>query len=421
MRKELFVLMLVFLILPIVSAINLDLKDNYKPGETIIFSIEANFLTPLTQDNIYFYSNSVQVPLVSDITQINNKYYVYALLPAVEKNYTFAAKNLHYFENGFEKTGSIEKNFSVSGNITDFSVKPGFIVVKNYFSLSVESKNSALVVIAKFLNSTQSINVPAGQERTIYFLNTASNLTFTEISLSALNTNYKIPAALLSSSNISTPAENASLQESFEFSKDEYNFSVNSNKEDIFLIYLQNTGRNTSININFSQELEDILEISPTEFDIKSGERKRLEITIKTSQEGRLRGIINAYSENYSALSYLIINSLEENASLPARENNTFDETCTFKGGNKCGSGEECSEKTINASDGECCLASCNQKKSYTSIIIGIILILACGAGIFFMYKRAKAKQNPGEILKQNEEKFEDRMSGEVRGSLSKS
>ncbi|MBM3233531.1 hypothetical protein FJZ19_00380 [Candidatus Pacearchaeota archaeon] len=414
------VLLIFLLLLPIASAVNLDIKENYKPGETMIFSMEANFLSPVTQENIYFYSNNVQIPLVSDITQINDKYYIYALLPALERNYTFTAKNLHYFENGFEKTGSIEKNFSVSGNITDFSVKPGFIVAKNNFSMSVESKSQSLVVVAKFLNSTQSINVPAGQERTIYFTKTANNLMFTEISLSALNTQYKIPAAILSSFNDSAPV-NISLQESFEFSKYEYNFSVNKNKEDIFSIYLKNTGKNTSITINFSDELEDVMKISPVEFDVKSGERKRIEITIKSSQEGRLRGIINAYSEDYSALSYIIINSLEENAALPARENETFEETCAFKGGEKCGSGEKCSEKTVNASDGDCCLATCKEKQNYTSIIIGIILILAVGAGIFFMYKRAKAKQNPADILKKQEEKFEERMSGEVRDSLSKS
>lgn len=231
------VILLIILIIPLilainVSAINLNMKENIKPGETLQAEIEGNFLSPLTQDDVYFYSDRLQIPLIFDIARIQDKYYIYALLPVAEKNYTLLIKQAHFFENGLEQTQDIQKSFSVEGNITDFSVTPGFIIASENFSITVESKNKALNIEAKFLTKSQNIQVPAGQKRKIYFsIDKIENFTLTNIEISALSTKYNVPSAIIPLSKINETKKNITEEKKFRFSNSEFNFSVNEDVE----------------------------------------------------------------------------------------------------------------------------------------------------------------------------------------------
>lgn len=423
MKKSLLFIFL--LVLPLVSAIDINLKQNYSPGETLVFSIAGNFLSPISLEDIYFYSDREQMPLISDMGRIQDKYYVYALLPLTERNYTFVIKNAHYFENGVEKTEDIERNFSVSGDVIDYSVSPGFVIAKSDFSISVESKNKPLSLSAKFLDQTQTANVPIGQKKKISFsISKVKTFSVADISLSALGTSYTIPVAIIPAANASQYTSNYTETERFRFSKSTYNFSVNKNKEKRFAIYLENLGNEVkNIRIDFSDDLSSILSVTPLEIDsIKEYDSNKIELAIETSSKGRYRGEITASSENYSAKCFLTINSFDEDITLPVQNTTPEPEKCAFLDGVVCSSGESCDGKIVDASDGECCIGLCQEKKSYTGTIIGILLVVAVAAGLFFLYKRLKkAKKSPEDILAKKQSDFESRMSGEVKGSLSKS
>lgn len=428
MKKELTILMLLLFLLPLVSAVNLNLKSSFQPGETLLGTLEGNFLFQLNQENFYFYSDREQIPLIFDVAKIQNKYYFYALLPAEERNYTLLIKNVKYFENAKEMTGNFEKNFTVLGNVSDFSVYPGFLIIRNESFLTLESLNQPLIVSAKFLNSSQSVQVPIADKKKVYFSASEKNFTLTEIELSSPATKYLIPAAIISSAVSSEYESNVAETEKFRFNKEEYNFSVYEKNKTFFSIYLQNLGDKIikNITLTYSDTLEGTIELSPDEIsELKESESQKITLLIDAKIYKIFKGKISASAENYSAESLLIINAIEQGKPLPIEDKIppvTGKESCTDLQGELCLDTQECSETSKDTIEGLCCISgTCQEKTSYWGIIIGIILLIAVGIGLYFLYQRSKkAKISSEDILKKQEKKFEER-NLEVRGNLSRS
>ncbi len=408
--KKRVIFFLLLLTLPSASAIILNLNENYQPGETLIGSIEGNFLTPLTTDNFYFYSERVQIPVIFDVTRIRDKYYFYAVLPVNERNYSLILRNLHYFENNLEQTSDLEKNFAVSGNVTDFSVSPGVLVIRNESILTVESKNRAISVSAKFLNSTQNLAVPAGQKRKITFSSAGiSEFKFTEIEVSALNTKYLVPAAIIPPALL-PEQQNVTETVKLRFLLSNYSFSVYEKESTKFKLELVNTGDKPAkkIKLSYSDNLKGVIALNPAEIESLETDLKRIEIIINAPEVKILKGTIFANFENYSAQTSLTINSQSRTKPLPT----VTEKSCTEMNGTICLENEKCAGILQDSLEGKCCIGTCEKKKSYTGPAIGIILLLIIIAIIYFLYKKSrKGKMTPEELLKQKQEKFEQRVS----------
>jgi len=425
MKKELIFIGIMLLILPMVSAVNINLNDNYKPGETLIGTIEGNFLNQLKLDDFYFYSDRSQIPLVFDSARIQDKYYFYALLPVVERNYTLIIRNAHYYENGREIISDLEKSFTVSGNVADFSVYPGFLIMKNQSHITLESLNQPLSVSVNFLDSIQDVNVPIAQKKKVKLeARGIETFTLAEIEISALDTKYLVPVAILSSSE----KENINLSDAikFRFSKSEYNTSVYEKETASMKIYLQNLGNIPldNINIILSDTLKDIVDLSDYKIDsLGESESKEIILSITPATYKTYFGIIAASSGNYSAETYLTINSIQTGQPLPDIPDSTDRQaSCYDLQGGFCLEAQQCSGEIVDSIEGECCVGSCIQATSYTSTIIGIVLILIVAAGLYFLYKRYK-KAKPGEEdgLKRAREKYAERISPkEVSGNLTR-
>ena len=427
MKKVLLLILLLFI--PLVSAVNINLKSNFLPGETLLATIEGNFLSPITPDNIYFYSDREYLPITFDIAQIQEKYYLYALLPIKERNYTLIIKDAHYFENAQEQIRDLEKNFSVSGNITDFSVYPGFIITRGNFTISIESKNSPLDLSTVILNQSQVVHIPIGQSKKIDFSVQVSNFTLTTLSLFSAGTRYEIPTAILSGNKtqyLGNTTINITEASKFSFSRSEYNFSVNKGKSQVFSVYLKNLGEKPieDIKLELSTTLKQVASLSPSELDLNESNQKEIRLEITTDSIGTVIGRIKAESGNLSTSSEIIITSLSEETPLPTPTPSQEKEPCIYYGGTPCSSNQACTGQQIESSDSpSCCIGTCTAKKSYTGLVIGIILLLAVGIGLFFLYKKSKAKKaSSKEIIEQKTNAFEKRFSGtEVRGDLARS
>lgn len=421
------VFLILFLFLPLVSAANINLKENFQPGETLLASIEGNFLSPITQDNIYFYSDREYLPITFDISQVGEKYYLYALLPAKERNYTLIIKDAHFFESGSEQVRDIEKNFSVSGNITDFSIYPGFIITRGNFSVTIESKISQLDLSAIILNQSKIIHIPIGESKKIEFSIKVSNFTFTNLSVFAADTKYNIPIAILSG-NIQYSGNktiNISEASKFSFSRSEYNLTVNKNEKQVFSIYLKNLG-DTDINnikLELSTSLKNIASLSKTEINLNTSEQQEISLTVQSDSAELVLGKIHAEANNLSTSSDIIINSIEEENPNPTTPPAEDKKPCIYYAGLICSSNQNCNGQLIDASDSSsCCIGACEKKKSYTGMIAGILLLILVAAGLFLLYKKSKAKKpSSKEIIDQKSSAFEKRFAGESKGNLTKS
>ena len=122
--KKLAFLFIILLLLPIISAVKFDMKNEFSQGETLMAKVSGNFLIPLQKDNVFFYRDHVRIPIEYDIKKIDEDYYIYALLLGKEpKNYSIALENIRYMKGGEISEENIIQNFTINNQTADFSIK----------------------------------------------------------------------------------------------------------------------------------------------------------------------------------------------------------------------------------------------------------------------------------------------------------
>jgi hypothetical protein len=138
-KKSLLILVILFL-LPIISAVEFDMKTEFDQGETLLARVSGNFLEPILKENIFFYRGHVRIPIDYGVAKINDEFYIYALLSGkTQNNYSIEIKDVMYMKGAEISEEDIIKEFSITNNIADFSVAPGFIVTKEDFFIEVQN------------------------------------------------------------------------------------------------------------------------------------------------------------------------------------------------------------------------------------------------------------------------------------------
>ena len=59
MKKVLIIFLALFLF-PIISAVEIEMKDNFDQGETLIAKISGNFYEAISEENVIFYRGHVR-------------------------------------------------------------------------------------------------------------------------------------------------------------------------------------------------------------------------------------------------------------------------------------------------------------------------------------------------------------------------
>ncbi len=428
MKKE-SVLLLIFafaiLILPAVLAIETTLKQEYQPGETLIAEISGNFIDSLEPENFLFYSGRAFIPMIYDVSKIQDKYYVYALLPDNERNYALIIKDAHYLEEGMEKSEDLQFNFSVSGNISLFSVNPGFIITNKDFNIKLESKVKSIVLKSEFLNSTKELSISAGQEKTLSFsVADIKEFTITNLALSAESQTYIIPVAVFKSGG---EKENLTLAKEFRLSKSLIDVTILKGQEFPIELIISNTGQEDIEDVSIESNIKE-LTVKPEEIDIlEAGKSEELSLTIKSGKIGEINGTLKASSANYTFEIPVFITITENKTEFLSAINTSSliiqTGDCDALNGKICADEEECTGEKKLVLEGICCIGTCQKKKTGASnwIWIIVIIIILAGAG-FFIYRRIKfRRKTTKEIFESKSKSYEERFKPkEVRGSLTR-
>lgn len=397
-------------------------KDTYSPLETLQAEITGNFVT-LSNENINIYEEGVPraIPVISDLTKQDEKYFYYATLPNKEGNYTFVIENTAYLSQGEEKTEPIIKNFIIKKtNLTSLSVIPGFVFTNKDFSIKITSpfKDQKIVATLEATNQSRILNLIESEEKTIDFSIANLNPGRTNIRTGS----YIIPVFIYK--EVSPPD-----QQKLIFSPSEIIATVTPGEDYFFKIFIENFGEVNLTNIKLSNNLNAV--IKPDTLDLRRGERKIINLTIpipekaKNNISGKITVTYNGKSENL-----IIFFNITNNQSQVNLNGTTIapDLSCTGKG-KICVYPEKCSSQTTESLEGPCCLGDCVEKAPPAdySWIFGVILLALLAFLAYFLVKRARQKQKiktTDEILDEKSKRFNNRMnppskpSEEVSGKL---
>jgi len=421
--RKLGVLLFLFLI-PSVFAIEINLKENYHPGETLIVEITGNFLDNLKAEDMLFYSGRLYTPLIYDLGKVKDKYYLYALLPDKQRNYTLIIKNAHYTEAGQEKIEDLEFDFSVSGNLSLFTVNPGFIITDRDFNIKVNAIKT-ISLTTEFLSASSEIEIPIEMTKTIKFsISGINKFTVTFLSLKAENTEYKIPIVIFP-----TETSEISLSNNLRFSTNNFNFTVLEKEDFEFPITLINTGQKNITDISINTSI-DIIKIKPENIPVlEGGNSTEVIVTINSGKEESINAVITAFSGNLSSEIFLSITTTknkEEFQEFIEEAEILEQNSCSDLQGYFCEDDEECTRNTSLAIDGLCCTGEC--KKTSTAgtgkIIALTVIIIFLAIIVFFVFKKLRARgQTDKEILKDKTQKYEERFrtkSQEIKNGLTR-
>lgn len=170
MKKLITISIFLLFLLSNISAIEFDMKKEFKSGETLMAKVSGNFIDQITSEDIYFYREHVAIPFVYDVTKIQEEFYIYALLPEIEEaaNYSLRIKDVQYKEGSKIIEEEIIKNFTILPNQTaDFSISPGFIKTNKDFSILVQNLIDEKIELE--ITSQDNLELKSGDIKKINF------------------------------------------------------------------------------------------------------------------------------------------------------------------------------------------------------------------------------------------------------------
>jgi hypothetical protein len=435
MKEKLFLIALIFLITSVSSLdINLE-KQTFSQGETFLASLQGNFLQPIEKQDIGFFKKHLEQPLDFNLIKLNNTYYIYAILPYLEENYSLRIKNVYFKENNKPQIINLEKNFSISSNVADFYVKPGAISTPNNFSILLYNNlNNNFQIDYTIENLSKSFTLPLQDFKTIQVsTDHISNYLVTNLTiLTESGFSYILPVEIIkdfqNQSEIPDPEEPNQSQEiipekdqlSFLVSDKIISFNISRGESIFFPIILSNIGNKTSENITISltREIEQYVFLSPKKIDsLSANSSSMINLTFNFLEKGEFKGVLFAESLNSSdeiLFEFYVDENISFSTSSPPKK------SCVDLGYKKCAVCYGTTTNSFIASDAPCCIGSCeppeNPNRNWTFMIIMGVIILALGAIIYL--KKRKPTSSAKDILEKRNKSFSDRF--ETKGNLSK-
>ena len=390
-RRLISLFVFLTLALPFISAIDISMPTNVPQGQTVIASVQGNFLDAISKSNIHFYRNYVETSFDYDVARIGDTYYIYfQTLNKPQNNYSINISGVRYYVGSQISSETISKSFTINSEQADFYVNKGFVQTYGNFSITLQNLNpsSITVTIQTKVDSGsdygffdflfKSNPVPADQTISLYSgeiqdvdvnLGSINETTIRTVTFSTNNTKYDIPVYVI--------------------------FQTSSNNT----ISGNNTTTNSSAAGNNSNTL-----VNETKNETSGGsfwdifKKPNKTETSENNSSSNITVIINQTTNTTS----LVVNGTTV-------ANNTALKTCAEIKGDICTANEEvCDGTTVTAKDNLCCIGTCTAKpKSNTGkiigwSIIGLIVILL----IIFKMKLSKTRRKKVDLLKVPPKKF---------------
>lgn len=392
--KKSIIFLAIFLIFPLISAVDFEIKSEFDQGETLLAKISGNFLEPVTEDNVFFYRGHVRIPMVYDIVGVDDEFYLYALLTGKDSgNYSVILEDIKYMKGAEISEEDIVKNFTITEDTALFSVNPGFVETFEDFSIEIQNlqESKITVEITAGIDSIvgNSTELKSGEIKNIEFDLIGDSPTTETVIFTSGNLTYEIPVFI--TTNV-TREDKKEMEFRFEPSVLDVSMATNSDANRI--IYLKNTGEVDlkDIFLSISPLLEPYISFSIDEIDdLEANTSEKIELFLLSDlEEVIIEGEIIAITENLTTSSTVILNFIADFIPLDGEADVEIRSTlaCSEEGGTICGENEECSEDIIYAKDGVCCLATCEEiKTSSTGKIVGWLIVVAIIGFVFWFFK----------------------------------
>ena len=434
------ILFILVISLNFISAIDIEIKSSFNPGETAQIEIPNVFIDNLKLENLGIYQNNSahKTPVESGLIKSGDSYFYYAIMPRYAGEYSFKIEDAKYWEGSVEVTDPVVINFSiVDTNSSYLSFNPGYLYVTDDFSITVKAYNKPQDITVTFAptNLEQKFKIGYGNTKTIYFsIADIANLTKSEIKIN----NYVLPITISPSQDIKDKFNLSgedqlkiinSLEDVMDFYPEEISATILPNNNYFYELKLTNE-INASINNLIISSSDKEIKINPNNVsELKSHQISIINITLNSKEEKD--AWINITYKNYSVIIPVLI-KLATNQSQVQSNVETLNQqkTCSELGGVKCDStlNQKCSGSETYALNGWCCMDKCGSSSSSNGWLWGILIVIVLIVGGWFLYDKSQQGQGAErlkELFQKRTDSYEKGITPqppkEIRGGLSKS
>ncbi len=151
-------------------AITTDIKEEYLQGETVATEIKGNVIGAISSSNVELRRGHVLVPMEFELRKLGEEYFLWFITPKNEENYTLIIKNIPSTVSGQIEDVTYTKNFSTSANLSEYTIKPGFVYTSGDFDIAITlNEDEDKEINTDFLEETDRIIILKPGENTITF------------------------------------------------------------------------------------------------------------------------------------------------------------------------------------------------------------------------------------------------------------
>lgn len=396
MKDAVVLILAVVLMLGCASGLSTTLNENYKSKETMIVEIQGNILELIENSQIEFKRENVRLPFDGEVKKLGEKYYVWAIAPEKPGDYTFYIHNVATTVNGVNSEIEFEQNFSVGNGSISYNARPGALMTRNDFSISVFLFEDVPKTISLNFLGEGSRELKPGENK-ISFL--TSDIEKTQL-LNAKIGDYNIPVYVIKP-----------FKENEKYKTDimtsivpvEINRVIGAGSRNLYYpIKIKNNGNKTisSIFVSFNNPL---FVVEPVELNnLSYGEEKEINFSVAGPLNRSVEDALYIQIENEIVVLPVSLNIGSVNVSLNETIKKGYH--CTELGGKICPIDESCDKEVKLSIDGNCCLGNCKKAAASGSssskwigwLLAGIVVVI----GLIVLVKYRKAKPSASELDK---------------------
>ena len=430
-KKSLFLLLTLTLILPLVSSAELVVNSEFNQGETLMAKVSGNFLDPVLPENVIFYRDTnIEIPLEFDVGEIGEEFYIYAqLLDKAEGNYSISIEGVRYMQGSQVSEEDIVKQFSITNETAIFKITPAFIITEEGFQIEIQNLQNSKQDISVSTHTSSgstggffaslfgevitdtsgtSFSVKSGEIKKINFnIEEITETSFKTITFSSQNLTYEVPIFISIPETIETPK-----QPSFKIEQKNITLEVPTNVETKRDIIITNDGETllNNISIEVSESLAPYINLSTYLIDdLDVEDILAVDLIAFSEEEAEVSGNIKFHLVDGITSKIIFAEvSIDFIKDFVPQDNSTQGTTTSLKSceelnGAICSNNQTCSSSnSIDASDGTCCLDTCEEKEEGSrSALLGWIIILGLIAFIaWFFYSKYRGTENEVDLFK---------------------
>ena len=173
MKKIFFFAFLFVLCFGIVSSAEIELKEEFVKGETLIAKISGNFVKQPIKDNMNFYRRHMSTSMgFYDVVKIEGDYYIYVNIPLEKEadNYSLEITGVEYYSGTKVIDDDLVANFTISDSQASFSISPVLFVAENDYILELRNLVSTKIeIVYEKLTEEEANEIAEEQDKPSFF------------------------------------------------------------------------------------------------------------------------------------------------------------------------------------------------------------------------------------------------------------